>query len=152
MSAGHDAEVNLTCRCLCPHCYVNAGPGHHHNASTECRHCHDTSSGCTPTAPRPQRLNNGFAGMNRALVSEIASKGGKAAHAAGTAHTFSSDEARAAGRLGGKAAHAARRTRKEREDAEATANAKRQISFSDGPGFVPTELGDKPDFGPKASK
>ena len=33
-------------------------------------------------------------------VSEIASKGGKAAHAAGTAHQFSSDEARNAGRRG----------------------------------------------------
>ena len=34
---------------------------------------------------------------------EIASKGGKAAHAKGTAHQFSSDEAREAGRKGGQA-------------------------------------------------
>lgn len=32
---------------------------------------------------------------------EIASKGGRAAHAKGTAHEWSSDEARAAGRKGG---------------------------------------------------
>ena len=34
---------------------------------------------------------------------EIASKGGKAAHAKGRAHEFTADEARAAGRLGGEA-------------------------------------------------
>lgn len=34
---------------------------------------------------------------------EIASKGGKAAHAKGTAHEFSSEEARDAGRKGGAA-------------------------------------------------
>jgi len=32
---------------------------------------------------------------------QIASKGGKAAHAKGTAHEFTSEEARAAGRKGG---------------------------------------------------
>jgi hypothetical protein len=32
---------------------------------------------------------------------EIASKGGKAAHAMGTAHTWTSEEAQAAGRKGG---------------------------------------------------
>jgi general stress protein YciG len=39
---------------------------------------------------------------------EIASKGGKAAHAKGTAHQWSPEEAREAGRRGGKAAHRAR--------------------------------------------
>ena len=34
---------------------------------------------------------------------KIASKGGKAAHAKGTAHEFTSEEARRAGRKGGKA-------------------------------------------------
>lgn len=45
--------------------------------------------------------NRGFAGMDRAKRQEIASKGGKAAHAKGTAHQFTSDEARVAGRRGG---------------------------------------------------
>jgi len=36
---------------------------------------------------------------------EIASKGGKAAHAKGTAHEFTPEEAREAGRKGGQAAH-----------------------------------------------
>jgi general stress protein YciG len=47
--------------------------------------------------------------MDRTLVSDIARKGGKAAHSAGTAHEFTSDEAREAGRKGGLAAHAKRR-------------------------------------------
>lgn len=50
----------------------------------------------------------GFAAMDRSRVSEIASKGGKSAHAAGTAHQFSSDEARAAGKKGGMAPHVSR--------------------------------------------
>ena len=44
--------------------------------------------------------------MDRAKQREIASKGGKAAHAKGTAHEFTPEEARAAGRKGGQAAHA----------------------------------------------
>lgn len=47
--------------------------------------------------------NRGFAGMDPAKQREIASKGGKAAHAKGTAHEFTSEEARAAGRKGGEA-------------------------------------------------
>lgn len=56
---------------------------------------------------RNKRLR-GFAAMDRRLVSEIARKGGKAAHSAGTAHEFSSEEARAAGQKGGRATHARR--------------------------------------------
>jgi general stress protein YciG len=41
---------------------------------------------------------------------EIASLGGKAAHAKGTAHEFSPEEAREAGRKGGQAAQRARQT------------------------------------------
>ncbi len=47
--------------------------------------------------------HRGFAAMDPAKQREIASKGGKAAHAKGTAHEFSSDEARAAGKKGGEA-------------------------------------------------
>jgi general stress protein YciG len=62
------------------------------------------------SSPEPQkpRRPRGFAAMDRSKVSEIASKGGKAAHAAGTAHQFSSDEARNAGRKGGVAPHVRR--------------------------------------------
>jgi len=56
-----------------------------------------------------QKRPRGFAAMDRKLVSEIARKGGKAAHSAGTAHEFTSEEARVAGRKGGRATHAKRR-------------------------------------------
>src|SRR5689334_19116375 len=56
--------------------------------------------------PRPRR--RGFAAMDRDRVREIASRGGRAAHAAGTAHQFSSDEARVAGKKGGEAPHVRR--------------------------------------------
>lgn len=46
--------------------------------------------------------------MNPEEQREIASKGGKAAHAKGTAHQFTSEEARAAGRKGGKASRGRR--------------------------------------------
>jgi general stress protein YciG len=61
----------------------------------------------TPAQDAPRRPR-GFAAMDRTLVSDIARKGGKAAHSAGTAHEFTSDEAREAGRKGGLAAHAKR--------------------------------------------
>jgi general stress protein YciG len=47
------------------------------------------------------KSNRGFASMNLSRQREIASKGGKAAHAQGRAHEFTSDEARSAGRKGG---------------------------------------------------
>jgi len=43
----------------------------------------------------------GFASMDPEKQRMIASKGGKAAHAKGTAHEFTPDEAREAGRKGG---------------------------------------------------
>src|SRR5579859_846769 len=45
--------------------------------------------------------NRGFASMDRERQREIARKGGRAAHEKGTAHEFTSDEARAAGKKGG---------------------------------------------------
>lgn len=62
----------------------------------------------TTTEETPKKSRRGFAAMDPARVREIASKGGKAAHEAGTAHTFTSDEARIAGRRGGSAPHKAR--------------------------------------------
>jgi uncharacterized protein len=43
--------------------------------------------------------------MDPAKQREIASKGGKAAHQKGTAHEWTSEEAREAGRKGGMASH-----------------------------------------------
>lgn len=47
------------------------------------------------------KQRRGFAAMDPDRQRELSSRGGKAAHAAGTAHQFDSDEARAAGRKGG---------------------------------------------------
>jgi uncharacterized protein len=49
--------------------------------------------------------DRGFASMDRTKQREIASKGGKAAHVKGTAHEWSTQEAREAGRKGGMASH-----------------------------------------------
>jgi general stress protein YciG len=48
--------------------------------------------------------------MDRAKQREIASKGGKAAHQKGTAHEWTSEEAREAGRKGGMASHRRRKS------------------------------------------
>ena len=45
--------------------------------------------------------NRGFASMSSDKQREIARKGGRAAHERGTAHEFTPDEARAAGKKGG---------------------------------------------------
>jgi general stress protein YciG len=66
------------------------------------------STQSTETSAKP-RKPRGFAAMDPKLVSELAKRGGKAAHQAGTAHQFTSDEARVAGRKGGMATHAKRR-------------------------------------------
>ena len=65
---------------------------------------------------RPKN-SRGFAAMDRRLVRVIARMGGKAAHSAGTAHEFTSEEARIAGRMGGHASHLKRRKRVEEQSA-----------------------------------
>lgn len=49
--------------------------------------------------------DRGFASMDKNKQKAIASKGGKAAHVKGTAHEWTPEEARAAGRKGGAASH-----------------------------------------------
>jgi general stress protein YciG len=58
------------------------------------------------------KSRRGFASLDPARRREIASLGGKAAHAKGTAHEWSHEEAREAGRRGGTAAARAARLRK----------------------------------------
>ena len=50
-----------------------------------------------------EKSKRGFASMDEEKQREIASKGGKAAHEKGTAHEFTPEEAREAGRKGGEA-------------------------------------------------
>ncbi|GJG87431.1 hypothetical protein tb265_26120 [Gemmatimonadetes bacterium T265] len=60
-------------------------------------HGHAEQGGSTSAG----KSRRGFASMDRTRQREIASKGGRAAHAKGTAHEWSSDEARTAGQKGG---------------------------------------------------
>jgi general stress protein YciG len=55
------------------------------------------------------KSNRGFASMDPERQRQIASEGGKAAHEKGTAHEFTSEEAREAGRKGGMARSATRK-------------------------------------------
>src|SRR5439155_2694749 len=62
------------------------------------------ANGASSTSTNGGRKSaRGFASMDESKQKEIASKGGRAAHAKGTAHEFDSSEARAAGRKGGMA-------------------------------------------------
>ena len=55
-----------------------------------------------------QKERRGFASMSPEKQREIASKGGRAAHEKGTAHEWSADEARSAGRKGGQVSRGGR--------------------------------------------
>ena len=58
------------------------------------------------TGERKER--RGFASMSAEKQREIASKGGRAAHEKGTAHEWTADEARNAGRKGGQVSRGGR--------------------------------------------
>jgi uncharacterized protein len=66
--------------------------------------------------------------MDRNKQREIASKGGKAAHQKGTAHEWTSEEAREAGRKGGMASH--RRKQQQQQPGEEPANTAESSSDS----------------------
>ena len=76
-----------------------------------------------------EKKKRGFAAMDRTQVRELARKGGIAAHRAGTAHEFSSDEARAADRKGGLATHSGRKAAQEQaQQQQATTSPENQPS------------------------
>lgn len=60
--------------------------------------------------------DRGFASMDREKQRAIASLGGQAAHRKGTAHEWTSEEARTAGRKGGQARHLRRGPARKDED------------------------------------
>jgi uncharacterized protein len=60
------------------------------------------------TVDGTRKERRGFASMSREKQREIASKGGRAAHEKGTAHEWTPDEARAAGRKGGQSSRGGR--------------------------------------------
>jgi general stress protein YciG len=80
-------------------------PGNDDHITPESQRDASTTSdnGTTSQGAVRTRSNRGFASMDREKQREIASKGGRAAHAKGTAHEFDSGEAREAGRKGGMA-------------------------------------------------
>ena len=55
-----------------------------------------------------RKERRGFASMSPEKQREIASKGGRAAHQKGTAHEWTSEEARTAGRKGGQVSRGGR--------------------------------------------
>jgi len=75
---------------------VTNEPGRNNSSMSASSNGNASSSGGRKSA-------RGFASMDQGKQKEIASKGGRAAHAKGTAHEFDSSEARAAGRKGGMA-------------------------------------------------
>jgi len=62
-----------------------------------------------------RKTPRGFAAMDPQAQRAIAAKGGRAAHQKGTAHEFTSEEARIAGRKGGEASRGGRRANVSRE-------------------------------------
>jgi len=93
----------------------------------------------TPTAKRPR----GFAAMSPEKQREIASQGGKAAHKKGTAHQFTTDEARLAGQKGGEAVSRNRQHMSEigRKGGERRSQRSNNLEQDDNqaPDTVPTE-------------
>lgn len=75
-----------------------------------------------PTVPRPvpsipPKRTRGFAAMDPDIRRAIASKGGRAAHEAGTAHRWTAEEASRAGKKGGVAPHVRRGGPRRKRDA-----------------------------------
>ena len=71
--------------------------------------------------------DRGFASMDRNKQREIASKGGKAAHQKGTAHEWTSEEAREAGRKGGMASHRRKQEQQQPEPGETNSGDERMM-------------------------
>ena len=75
----------------------------------------------TGRQPGERKERRGFASMSPEKQREIASKGGRAAHQKGTAHEWTSEEARSAGRKGGQISRGGRGRLADNGDDTATA-------------------------------
>src|SRR5215211_6786664 len=89
-----------------------------------------------PSGSSAGTRSRGFASMNSEKQREIARKGGRAAHEKGTAHEFTADEARAAGRKGGQQVSANREhmSRIGRIGGKSSASSRRQSGRDAGSG------------------
>ncbi|MGE3844210.1 MAG: KGG domain-containing protein [Vicinamibacterales bacterium] len=67
--------------------------------------------------------DRGFASMDPEKQRAIARKGGRAAHEKGTAHEWTTEEARKAGRKGGLMSHQRRRERKQGDPSDNNSNS-----------------------------
>ena len=76
--------------------------------------------------------DRGFASMDRSKQRDIASKGGKAAHQKGTAHEWTSEEAREAGRKGGMASHRRKQEQQQGGNTEGGGNSNNPESAAGG--------------------
>src|SRR5215216_2760649 len=95
---------------------------------------------CDPVARRSavdgmRKERRGFASMSPEKQREIASKGGRAAHEKGTAHEWTPDEARAAGRKGGQISRGGRGRLMPTSDADGAT-----LSTAPGSGMEPGRL------------
>jgi general stress protein YciG len=84
-----------------------------------------------------RKERRGFASMSPEKQREIASKGGRAAHQKGTAHEWTSDEARNAGRKGGQISRGGRGRLAEPGDAPGTT-----VDSNDVPSEAPSLSGE----------
>jgi general stress protein YciG len=82
------------------------GPADPRGPYTVTRTINTLREGGTVNTERKER--RGFASMSAEKQREIASKGGRAAHEKGTAHEWTADEARSAGRKGGQVSRGGR--------------------------------------------
>ena len=76
----------------------------------------DSGARSRSTGGVSRKTPRGFAAMDPQAQRAIAAKGGRAAHQKGTAHEFTSEEARIAGRKGGEASRGGRRSSGENEN------------------------------------
>ena len=89
-------------------------PAHFKQIETD--HIFGNSSVDPDDAPVSLKARRGFAILKEQdpeLLTSIARKGGQQSHKVGTAHEFTSEEAKVAGAKGGRYAHANRRARTE---------------------------------------
>jgi hypothetical protein len=74
--------------------------------------------------------------MDRSKQRDIASKGGKAAHQKGTAHEWTSEEAREAGRKGGMASHRRRQQQSGGSDERSSASGMESLTGRGGDDMI----------------
>jgi len=86
-----------------------------------------------------RKERRGFASMSPEKQREIASKGGRAAHEKGTAHEWTADEARSAGRRGGQVSRGGR-GRLIPSDSPSTGSPHNTETPATGERFTPTRV------------